>query len=65
MDFLFILKIPSRKNRGSEIPREKFQARRGARTSRGKSSDLRSEVELGYLRSLGIKNRVICRAIGL
>ncbi len=65
MDFLFILKIPSRKNRSSEIPRDKFDARLGARTSWGRSSDLHSEVELDHLRSLEIKNRAICRAIGL
>jgi hypothetical protein len=65
MDFLFILKIPSRKNRGSEIPREKFEARLGARTSWGQSSDLHPEVELDQLSGMGIENRVICRAIGL
>ena len=64
MDFLFILKIPSRKNRGSEIPREKFEARRGARTSWGQSSDLHAGLELDTLNSIGIENRVISRAIG-
>jgi hypothetical protein len=43
----------------------KFEARLGARTSWGESSDLRSEVELGYLRSLGSENRVISRVISL
>jgi hypothetical protein len=40
-----------------------FEARRGARTSYGKSSDLPSEVELADLSGLGIKNRVISCAI--
>jgi hypothetical protein len=31
----------------------------------GESSDLRSEVELGYLRSLGSENRGIPRVISL
>ena len=65
MDFLFILKIPSRESESTEIPRDKFEARLGARTSLGKSSDLRSEVELDHLSGIGIENRVICREIGL
>jgi hypothetical protein len=44
---------------------QKFDARRGARTSLGKSSDLPSEVELILLSSLRIENRVIGRVIGL
>jgi hypothetical protein len=43
----------------------KVGSRPGARTSWGKSSDLRWEVELIDLSSPGIENRVICRAIGL
>ena len=43
----------------------KVGSRPGARTSWGKSSDLRWEVELIDLSSPGIENRVICRAIDL
>jgi len=44
---------------------QKFDARRGARTSWGQSSDLHPEVELDQLSGMGIENRVIGRAIGL
>ena len=43
----------------------KFEAGRGARTGRGQSLDLHSEVELGDLSGTGIENRAIRRAIGL
>ena len=65
MDFLFILKIPSRESESTEIPRDKFEARLGARTSYGESSDLPSGLELVTSSNSGIKNRVIPRAIGL
>ena len=65
MDFLFILKIPSRKSNSTEIPRAKFQAKPGAQTSWDKNLDLRSGLELDDLSGVGIENRVICRAIGL
>ena len=59
--------------------REKLGARRGVRTSHGESSDLhaglepikafcsdlRLGLELDQFNSIGIENRVICRAIGL
>jgi len=41
-----------------------FEARRGARTGYGKSSDLHSGLELDHLSSLRIENRVIPCAIG-
>ena len=63
--FFVYLKITSRKSVSTEIPREKFESRRGARTSYGKCSDLLSGLELGILNDIRSQNRVIPRAIGL
>ena len=63
--FVYLKKIPSIKSNSTEIPRAKFQAKPGAQTSWGRSSDLHAGLELDTLNSIGIENRVICRVIGL
>ena len=63
--FVYLKKIPSIKSNSTEIPRAKFQAKPGAQTSWGRSSDLRSGLELDHLSGVGIENRGICRASGL